>query len=145
MHGFLKGNIQDDIVPNGNYSRKTGRPYYHWQAYAKRFGFMSIGEIQNHKAACCYMLKYFTKNISRSVQELEANLYYHSQGLKTATVVYDDMKDGGGYYSQDFPDFLDFEYNTSSGFFNLAWSDFLPDEFKDFEKYYLFMEGQKNG
>ena len=62
---------------------------YTWQEYENKFGFASIEVIKNQEASSNYILKYITKDALRSVKELNAHLYYASQGLKKAELIKD--------------------------------------------------------
>jgi len=79
MHGLLKGLPLDHLRINDN-------GYYEWEKYTKRFGYMSIGIIENKLAVSKYITKYITKSIydERGVIERNKKLYYASRGLKTA-------------------------------------------------------------
>lgn len=66
---------------------KAGKTIFNWQAYAKRFGFCDIEPISSHEAISNYIVKYITKDMAKCVTELNAHLYYHSKGLKTAEIV----------------------------------------------------------
>lgn len=75
MHGLIKGLPLDHLTKN-----KYG--YWDWKPYSKKFGYMSIDtEIRNHEAVAKYIVKYITKDLSKSVKELNANMYYCSKGL----------------------------------------------------------------
>lgn len=66
---------------------QQGDVVYNWPEYQKRFGFCDLEPVKNHEAVSKYMTKYITKSLSSSVKELNAHLYYHSRGLKTAEVI----------------------------------------------------------
>lgn len=93
MHGFLKGipieHLKQFKIGNTMGKAiaekvKNGDIVYTWQAYAKKFGFCDLEPIRNHEAVSKYVTKYINKNLATSVQDLNAHLYYHSRGLKTA-------------------------------------------------------------
>jgi len=77
MHGFIMGLPLEHLTENQN-------GYLDWFAYKEKFGFISIDPIRNREAAAKYMTKYITKDLSKSVTELNANMYYCSQGLNRA-------------------------------------------------------------
>ncbi len=77
MHGFIMGLPLEHLTENEN-------GYLDWLAYKEKFGFISIDPIRNREAAAKYMTKYITKDLSKSVTDLNANMYYCSQGLERA-------------------------------------------------------------
>lgn len=95
MHGFLMGLPlehlhefqQSEHLPYRILERmQKGKRVFTWEAYAKKFGFANIEIIENHEAASHYMLKYVTKETVSTIQELNAHMYYASQGLQRATL-----------------------------------------------------------
>lgn len=102
MHGFLMGLpaehlrrfLLSDLLPAKIRARiKEGKSIYTWEAYARRFGFADIEPIENGEAAGNYILKYITKDTARSISALGAHMFYASQGLEGAQVIYRDMLD----------------------------------------------------
>lgn len=98
IHGFLMGlpleRLREfklnDYLPIKILERlKSGAKVYTWQEYEDKFGFASIEVIKNQEASSNYILKYITKDALRSVKELNAHLYYASQGLKKAELIKD--------------------------------------------------------
>lgn len=96
MHGFLKGlpleHLQQfkigDIMGKALAEKVlNGDIVYNWEAYQKKFGFCDLEPIRNHEAVSKYITKYINKALATSVTELNAHLYYHSRGLKTAETV----------------------------------------------------------
>jgi hypothetical protein len=81
MHGLLKGIREKDIYINEN-------GYLDWNKYKERFGFISLEPIMDIEKVSSYILKYLTKDISRSVADLGNHLYYSSKGLKTAELLF---------------------------------------------------------
>jgi hypothetical protein len=77
MHGLLKGILKEHLTIN-----KYG--YKDWNAYSKRFGYISIDDIKNKIAVSKYITKYISKSINNGggVTEKESKLYYCSRGLK---------------------------------------------------------------
>ena len=77
MHGLLKGIPKEQLKIN-----KHG--YKDWEAYSKRFGYISIDDIRNQIAVSKYITKYISKSINNGggVTEKESKLYYCSRGLK---------------------------------------------------------------
>ncbi|MGN0542413.1 MAG: hypothetical protein ACI4JG_03095 [Acutalibacteraceae bacterium] len=96
MHGFLKGIPLEHLhqFQIGDIMGKTlaekvmnGDAVYNWEAYQKKFGFCDLEPICNPEAVSKYITKYINKDLATSVTELNAHLYYHSRGLKTAVTL----------------------------------------------------------
>lgn len=81
MHGFIYGLSDSDIGLNDN-------GYYTWIKYNDKFGYMSLSKIKDIDRASNYALKYMTKNEEKNISELGAHLYYASQNLKKAELIY---------------------------------------------------------
>jgi hypothetical protein len=90
MHGLIKG------IPPGKLSLfKIGQHpkklvdarYLNWEDYARKFGFCSLGEVEDHAAVSHYITKYVTKSLATQSRRLGSKLYYRSQGLKEAEEV----------------------------------------------------------
>ena len=86
IHGLLRGLPSSELHKfkvgdtMGKYIAKKvcdGDSVFSWTAYANK----------NPEAACKYITKYITKELSTCVKELNAHLYYHSKGLNTSTVL----------------------------------------------------------
>ena len=58
-----------------------------WDAYSTRFGWSILEPICNPEAAASYITKYITKDVARSVTELNAHMYYSSHGLNRAVIM----------------------------------------------------------
>ena len=102
MHGLLLGlpltHLQmfeekpNNPLPKKIVDRiKSGVKVYTWNAYAQRFGFANIEQIQNHEGASKYMTKYITKESMETITELNAHAFYASKGLQQAEVIYKDI------------------------------------------------------
>lgn len=65
-----------------------GHKLYSWPAYAKKFGYISISEIRHIESVSKYITKYITKDFAQTKIELNNHLYYSSQGLKRAEIIY---------------------------------------------------------
>lgn len=61
-----------------------GDEVFNWEAYEKKFGYCSLEPLRSLEAASKYVTKYITKDLFRSVTELNAHMYFASQGLKRA-------------------------------------------------------------
>ena len=70
---------------------EDGKHVYTWDAYARHFGFADIEPIDNHEAASNYILKYITKDTTRSITKLNSHIYYASKQLESAKVMYRDI------------------------------------------------------
>jgi len=81
MHGLIKGIPREHLSINKN-------GYMDWQAYSKRFGYISIDKIKDKEAVSKYITKYVSKSFDfdkeGGVTEKESKLYYCSRGLKKA-------------------------------------------------------------
>ena len=98
MHGLIKG------IPDAHLTiNKNG--YRDWEAYAKKFGYISIDVIKNKEAVSKYITKYISKTFygGGGVTEKNKKMYYASRGLKKAERIKE-----GTYYSC-YQDSFDFE------------------------------------
>lgn len=82
-------------------SRK-GNQIYNWPAYQKAFGYITLSEIRNGIAVSKYICKYLTKGLNETGVGLQKHLYYCSQGLKRAELIYE------GYLTKE----LDEDYSN---------------------------------
>lgn len=82
MHGLMKGIPSEHLVVNNN-------GYKEWEAYSKKFGYMSIDNIRNNEAVSKYITKYISKSIDggKGVTEKNKKVYYASRGLETAKII----------------------------------------------------------
>jgi len=96
LHGFLLGlpvaalhkfTLAEKLPYRLRERLKQGVEVYDWTAYSKRFGYTTIERIQNRQACAAYVTKYITKDLARSVTEVNAHLYYCSQGLQRAEII----------------------------------------------------------
>lgn len=87
FHGFLSG-IPDSalthFVPGVHPRYLIDKGYLNWGAYAKKFGFCSLGPIRCLEAVANYILKYITKEVQTSVVEIGGHTYFCSVGLRRA-------------------------------------------------------------
>ncbi len=84
LHRFVIGDIMSDYIAK---KVAKGDAVYNWIEYQSKFGFCCIEPVKAHERVCCYITKYINKSLYSCVTELNANLYYRSKGLKTATVL----------------------------------------------------------
>lgn len=125
MHGLLSELPWDDLEPHPVRSLSE-KGYLNWAPYQKKFGFCSLGAIRDNTRTALYITKYITKDLARSVTDLDANLYYCSTGLNKAEVV----SKGKLTKAVDFS--LDFEG---------AWcSQQFVDQYDFFKDYYLELD-----
>jgi hypothetical protein len=95
LHSVVEGlSIKDlkrytyEDFPNGKiplYILKclqNDKPIYYWKPYVERYGYITIRPVENQEKVANYVCKYFTKDISKSVTELNSRLFYSSHGLK---------------------------------------------------------------
>ena len=120
MHGFFNGLpieqlhefTLDEKLPYAIRDRiKNGKRVFTWKAYEAKFGFSDIELIENQEASANYILKYITKDALRTISELNAHMFYASNGLKRAEVV----KKGIARETFDKPDYVG-EYATIKWF-----------------------------
>lgn len=81
MHGFIKGIRPDDLFTN-----QYG--YLTWKKYQDKFGFISMSAVRDVDKASSYITKYITKDLSNTVTECNAHMYYHSKGLLKPKVIF---------------------------------------------------------
>ena len=81
MHGLLSGLPDSDLIVNDH-------GYMDWPAYARKYGYISMGKVRDRERTAKYMTKYVTKDMSDRAGELHAHLYYASQGLRRAEVLH---------------------------------------------------------
>lgn len=109
LHGFLRGIpaadlhefTQEEHLPYGILERiNSGKQVYTWTPYARKYGHCTLEPIQSREGVSKYVTKYITKDLRRSVEEVNAHLYYCTQGLNRKQLVYREE------VTQDFtPDF----------------------------------------
>lgn len=122
LHGFFLG-LQTEFL--SQFTQEMHLPYqilrklqngqavYSWDAYATRFGWCTLEPIRNPEAASSYITKYVTKDVARSVTELNAHMYYCSHGLQRAEVIAKQQM----YKEIDSPTFSN-DYVTVKDFYN---------------------------
>ncbi|MCL2838653.1 MAG: hypothetical protein FWE04_06290 [Oscillospiraceae bacterium] len=97
IHGLLAGLPLEHLTqftPKDKLPRKIlkmlrdGREIYSWQAYAEKFGYITLETIQDNLRIAFYIAKYVRKGIKGTSAKIGAgnHLYYCSQGLKRATI-----------------------------------------------------------
>lgn len=68
---------------------RKGKHIYNWPAYQKAFGYITISEIRDGIAVSKYITKYLTKGMNETGVGIRKHLYYSSQGLKRAELIYE--------------------------------------------------------
>jgi hypothetical protein len=79
-HGFLMGIPESHLKINEN-------GYLDWLEYKSKFGYCSIDKVHNQEAAAKYITKYISKNLSDCVKQVNAKMYYCSQGLRRSVEI----------------------------------------------------------
>lgn len=124
MHGFMRGiapselkrfSLGDTMGKKLAEKVKRGDTVYNWLGYSKKFGFCDLEPIHNVEAVSKYISKYVTKDMANNVKDLNAQLYYHSRGLRIA----EKLKVGVMTKQIVFP----FENEYCS----VAWLDYSPE------------------
>lgn len=93
MHGLIRGinkrelkafTLEDKIPFKIKNLIRAGRTIYNWKPYEKKFGWVTLEEIQNKEAVAKYITKYIKKDIGVTVTGKNRKSYYCSKGLKQA-------------------------------------------------------------
>ena len=84
MHGFIRGLKENEYVFA---KKRKGRDVFHWIMYKEKFGFCDMEFIEDRDKAVSYLMKYITKDLSRSVSEINAKSYYCSKGLNKPEII----------------------------------------------------------
>lgn len=86
IHGLISGLNQSEL-------RHFKDDKYNWLDYEENFGFCSLELVRHPEAVSKYMTKYITKNLAKQNNNLNAHLFFSSNGLnkkvkiKTGTVL----------------------------------------------------------
>lgn len=97
LHGLVSGIPEADLrqfqpdehLPSHILKELSkGHQVFQWTAYDKKFGYCTLSPIRSTDAVSKYITKYVTKELGSSVKELNAHLYYRSQGLKQKELLY---------------------------------------------------------
>lgn len=97
MHGLMMGLPEEHLEAFSEKERlplqilielKRGNQIYHWPAYEKAFGYITISKIRSGEAVSKYITKYITKELNETRIDLNDHLYYCSKGLKRAEKLY---------------------------------------------------------
>lgn len=97
MHGLMMGLPEEHLHEFTEQEKlpikivieiKRGHKIYNWPAYANGFGYMTISKIRHIERASIYITKYITKELAKTKIKLNDHLYYCSQGLRRAEMIY---------------------------------------------------------
>lgn len=97
MHGLMMGlpetelqefTMQEKLPIKMIIELAKGNQLYNWPAYEKTFGYISISKIRDVENVSKYVTKYITKDLIKTKIGLNDHLYYCSQGLKRAEIIY---------------------------------------------------------
>ena len=97
LHGLVSGipdshlrhfQLDEQIPARIRNELAKGHPVLQWTVYDKKYGFCTLSPIRSTDAVSKYITKYVTKELGGAVKELNAHLYYRSQGLKEKELVY---------------------------------------------------------
>jgi len=97
MHGLLMGLTEEHLHEFAKEEKLPikilieigrGQKICSWPAYAKKFGYITISKIRHLESVSKYITKYITKDLTRTKIKLNNHLYYSSQGLKRAEIIY---------------------------------------------------------
>jgi len=124
MHGLL-GGVKDEMLAEFDGTaplklRDLG--YKNYPDYQKKFGFVSLGIINNKDAIAKYITKYINKNMEKSVTESGKHLYYCSRGLNKAVKIRQGIL-------RDVPD----KWHYENDFVKIYWFK----EFEEIDKYFI--------
>lgn len=82
MHGLFMGLPSEALCTNCH-------GYLDWQGYSDRFGFCSLDPVRSLERVSTYISKYISKDLAVRKKELGAHLYYASQKLNRAELIFE--------------------------------------------------------
>lgn len=97
LHGLVSGipegdlrqfQLDEHLPANIRKELAKGHQVFQWMSYDRKFGYCTLSPIRSTDAVSKYITKYVTKELGSSVKELNAHLYYRSQGLKQKELLY---------------------------------------------------------
>lgn len=115
MHGLFNGILDKHIRIN-----KNGYP--EWKQYAERFGNMTLDLVRSREKVANYITKYITKDLAKSIKELNAHMYYCSKGLNVAQEI-----KRGILFADSIPYDFENDYVKIKYFDNDSVKDFITD------------------
>lgn len=122
MHGLLSGLPDQEVRA---FDKKEHLPLYiieklinnesifSWSRYQNKFGFCDLENIKDIHKVSAYITKYISKELSNTITECNAHMYYASQKLKRAEVV------ERGFLEDNETD--GFEYQFENDYVKTAW------------------------
>lgn len=119
-HGLLSGLPFQDVtafVPGVHPDKLCKGHYKNWSSYERKFGYCSLGQIQDPVKVAFYITKYITKELGEQAGPSGRNLYFHSKGLQTKEHY------GDWYtYNKSYEDYLSHDYDFCSlGYGRISW------------------------
>ena len=110
---FTKDMFKDGRIPIYILDRLDDKCLFKWTQYSTKFGYCVLDKIRDKNRIASYVMKYFSKDVSRSVKELNSRLYYSSLGLKRAVEIKRGLIDKGIIYNPDYSnDFVSVKWLT---------------------------------
>lgn len=97
LHGFFSGipasdlhsfQMSEHIPYEILHQLEQGHEVFSWISYSAKYGYCTFTPIRSREASSKYVTKYITKDLKRSVEEINAHLYYCSRGLTRKSIVY---------------------------------------------------------
>ena len=92
LHGLVQGipeKLISEFLPGIHPKKLIDAGYSNCEVFANKFGFVSFGKIKDEISCAYYITKYISKDMTARKSDLNAHLYYASQGLKKAETVSD--------------------------------------------------------
>lgn len=90
FHGLMSGIPLDHLSPfePGEHSQQLiDENYLNWNAYEKKFGYCSFGQIQNIEKVAGYITKSITKSPATQMRKLHSKLFYSTKNLARPTEI----------------------------------------------------------
>lgn len=115
MHGLFNGILDKHLEVNKN-------GYLEWKQYTKKFGYMSLDFVKDREKVASYITKYVTKDLAKSIKELNAHMYYCSKGLEVAQEI-----KRGTLLADSIPYDFENDYVKIKFFNNDSIKDFITD------------------
>lgn len=138
MHGLVSGILashvleftEDRVLPKYiNDKLQLGDNVYYWDTYTEKFGFCVMEKIKNIYKVSSYITKYICKDLDKTIQDLNAHLYYCSRGLNRAEIVQK------GFIDMPLTDGL--KFNFENEYLKIHWCD--EEEYENL-KYFIDIE-----
>lgn len=97
LHGLISGipdhdlrqfQVNEHLPDKIRRELAKGHSVAQWISYDNKFGYCTLSPVRSMDAVSKYITKYVTKELGNAVKELNAHLYYRSQGLKQKELLY---------------------------------------------------------